>query len=277
MVSRIKASPFSQRCAARQGKTEAQPPNEKQPNNNNTMQTELSNTHEAEEMMAQNRGMSNSSLHAPSSDSFQECSSSSGVREIRVAIEIGHSAKDPGALFRPPFNDLYEGEYDYWSTNAQTIVDLIREKFERTKHMLPIPTELCVKLFNRGDYDFSLGNMVSAVSAWAPHVAVGLHLNSADNENAFGHLCVKVRTDAEAVALSARINSRMTDIPHHQREDTDGSTKAWCRQISGGVIVEAGFVSSPSDASFLCYMHEAITEAIASGIYDYMVDKEYAI
>lgn len=241
------------------------------------MQTELSDTHEAEEMMTRNRDMFTSSLPSSSSDPSQETSSSSGVRQIRVAIEVGHSTKDPGALFQPPFNENYKGEYDYWSTHAQTVGDLIYNEFERTKHRLPIPTELSVGIFNRGTYDFSLTKMIDAVNAWNPHVAVGLHLNSADNENAFGHLCVKVKTDSEAVALSARINTRMENIPHHQRYDTDGSTKAWCRKIKGGVIVEAGFVSSPSDASFLCYMHKEITEAIASGIYDYMVDKEYAI
>lgn len=240
------------------------------------MQTELSNTHEAEATMTRNRDVFNSSLPSSSSGSLQESSSSSGAREIRVALEIGHSAKDPGALFQPPFNEIYKREYNYWSTHAQTVVDLIYNEFERTKHRLPVPTELSVRTFNRGNYGFSLANMVAAVNAWNPHVAVGLHLNAYNDENAFGHLCVKVKTDAEAVALSARINGRMADIPHHQRYDTDGSNMVWCKNIRGGVIVEAGFVSSPSDAAFLCYMHKEITEAIASGIYDYMVDKGYA-
>lgn len=74
------------------------------------MQTELSNTHEAEAMMTRNRDVFNSRLPSSSSDSLQESSSSSGAREIRVALEIGHSAKDPGALFQPPFNEIYKGE-----------------------------------------------------------------------------------------------------------------------------------------------------------------------
>lgn len=246
------------------------------------MQTELSDTHEAEEMMAQNRDMFNSSLPSSSSTPSQETSSSSGAREIRIAIEVGHGGGDPGALFQPPFNENYEGEYDYWSRHAQTVGDLIYNEFERTKHRLPIPTELSVRIFNRGNYpsqgkDHGFNAMITAVKAWTPHVAVGLHLNAYNDENVLGHLCVKVKTNVEAVALSARINSRMADIPHHQRYDTDGSTKAWCKVTDASVIVEAGFVSSPSDASFLCYMHKEITEAIASGIYDYMVDKEYAI
>lgn len=245
------------------------------------MQTELSNTHEAEAMMTRNRDMFNSSLPSSSSGSFQESSSSSGIREIRIAIEIGHGGGDPGALFQPPFNEIYKGEYDYWSTHAKTIGDLIYNEFEGTKHRLLVPTELSVRIFNRGNYpsqgkDHGFNAMITAVKAWTPHVAVGLHLNAYNDENAFGHLCVKVKTNAEAVALSAHINGRMADIPHHQRYDTDGSSMAWCKVTDASVIVEAGFVSSPSDAAFLCYMHKEITEAIASGIYDYMVDKGYA-
>lgn len=119
--------------------------------------------------------------------------------------------------------------------------------------------------------------MITAVKSWTPQVAVGLHPNAYNDENVLGHLCVKVKTNAEAVALSARINNRMADIPHHQRYDTDGSTMAWCKVTDASVIVEAGFVSLPSGAPFLCYIHKEITEAIASGIYDYMMDKEYAI
>lgn len=89
-------------------------------------------------MMTQNRDMFNSSL--PSTSSVpQEASSSSGVRKIRIAIEVGHGGGDPGALFQPPFNENYEGEYDYWSRHAQTVGDIIYNEFERTKHRLPIP------------------------------------------------------------------------------------------------------------------------------------------
>ena len=64
---------------------------------------------------------------------------------------------------------------------------------------------------------------------------------------------------------------------HGMRRESKQAPKFQFCITDASVIVEAGFVSSPSDAAFLCYMHKEITEAIASGIYDYMVDKEYAI
>lgn len=280
----------------------------KQPNCN-TMQTELSDAHEAEEMMTQDRDTSSTSLppstNEASSESSSDSGSSSGTREIRVALEIGHGGGDSGAEFVSPYDKEYEGEYDYWSQHAQAIVDQIQSEFESNKHRLPIPTEISVRTFNRGSYpptidkkgksDHGLTEMVKAVAAWNPHVAVGLHLNSAKEQTAIGHLCVKklfpqlednedkekkqeeLKGIAEAAELALDINQRLTKLGHHQRDDTDGSKILWCKDINGGVIVEPAFASTPSEAAFLCYAYERITGAIASGIYDYMVDKGYAV
>lgn len=228
---------------------------------------------------------SSSSADNSSSSSSSSSSSDSTVRVIRIAIEVGHSQESPGgAYFHPDFRHLFLAEYNFWNSYADDVISPIREEFERSKHRLPVKTELEIRKFNRGGT--SLTHMVNQAVDWNPHIAVALHLNGlTDNVSARGYLNRYATGNNEAASLSQFIRTRYAQMQPYGtnsipgRSDVTGPTgdHAWLRIEGATLFVEPAFITNREDASYVVNCPSRICNAVSEGVYDYMVSKGYAV
>lgn len=177
---------------------------------------------------------------------------------MKIALDIGHcSTGDEGAVSACGLS-----EHAYWALHVRAI----KKNLEGQGHT--------VRIFRREDYGRLVSRECVAINEWGAHVAVSLHLNSSDNKSARGHEVIHHPGSKNGIRLATMINLEMANV----RYTLDRGIKPPFQNrgnayLSGckapAVIIEAGFLSSPTDTVVLKSHAAQITDAIAKGIHSY--------
>lgn len=180
---------------------------------------------------------------------------------MRVALDIGHQLiGDRGAVSARGLS-----ENQYWTDNIRTIVDALASQGQAT----------AVKIFRRDDYGNSVSRECEAINKWGAGLAVSLHLNSADSPTATGHEAIHYPGSKQGIILARLINEQVASLNILRnrgiKEPYEGRGNTWLsKTICPAIILEAGFLSNPSDEDILLYYAARISSAIAAGITQYI-------
>lgn len=106
------------------------------------------------------------------------------------------------------------------------------------------------------------------------NVVVSIHINWAPSPSKYGPL-VLYRQEGRSYMLAKTIQHQLNNLYHVEAEPRPGKPFYLLNKITATtVIVEAGFISSPTDREKLCSPkgQQEIAEAIANGIVAYLME-----
>ena len=190
-----------------------------------------------------------------------------------IVVDAGHGGADPGKV---GINDILEKDINL------SVALLLAEKLESAGISIVLTRDADVDLAN-GASNFKsadMRNRCALITEANPIFTISIHQNSYPAENVTGAQVFYYTQSAEGKALATTLqNSLITNVdPSNRRQPKANDSYYLLKKTpTPTVIVECGFLTSPSESALLVTpeYQEKLVNAICLGILEYLEDNNY--
>lgn len=190
-----------------------------------------------------------------------------------IVIDAGHGGADPGKV---GVNDVLEKDINL------AIALLLKEQLENAGISIVLTRDADVDLSN-GASNFKsadMQNRCKIITDANPIFTISIHQNSYPSENVTGAQVFYYTHSAEGESLATTLqNSLITNVdPSNTRQPKANDTYYLLKKTpTPTVIVECGFLSSPTEAALLCTeeYQKKVVNAVYLGILEYLEANNY--
>jgi len=190
-----------------------------------------------------------------------------------IVVDAGHGGADPGKV---GVNDVLEKDINL------SVALLLAEKLESAGISIVLTRDTDVDLAN-GASNFKsadMRNRCALITEANPIFTISIHQNSYPSESVTGAQVFYYTQSAEGKALATMLqNSLIANVdPSNKRQPKANDTYYLLKKTpTPTVIVECGFLTSPSESALLVTpeYQENLVDAIYLGIWEYLEANDY--
>lgn len=226
-----------------------------------------------QKQVAADRARYMKSLSTEDSNMAEDSEATHTMSSFCIVVDAGHGGADPGKV---GINDILEKDINL------SVALLLSEKLESAGISTVLTRDADVDLAN-GASNFKsadMRNRCTLITEANPIFTISIHQNSYPSESVTGAQVFYYTQSAEGKALATTLqNSLIANVdPSNRRQPKANDSYYLLKKTpTPTVIVECGFLTSPSESALLVTpeYQEKLVDAICLGILEYLEDNDY--